>query len=653
MIDNSPQEPDIRPQGRRLVLGRGHAADVAIDDASVAPRHAMLYCNQVGLHVTGIEGSIVVNGRSIASTSHLRDGDWLQLGNVRFKVLRDGLVSPVTHSNGISITALTLEQSQQVILGGVSLAIRRGEFVGILGPSGSGKSSLIRCMLGYSHPTAGDIRVGGNEIPGHARLLWKTAGYVPQDDVLFRLLTVFENLNFSLQLREPMLNSKERIQIIRKRLEEMRLTDKSDQLVLTLSGGERKRVSVAQELLTSPMFLFLDEPTAGLDPANEARLMGELKRIAGAGVTIVCATHVLESAELLDRAVIMVGGLVAYDGNPSEMLGALRAKNYRELYDESRLQRYAKKHQPSDHVERPKMRLPKQQQEAVSCSQLAALLSRGARMMLRDVPWLVMLILQPIVIGILINLSQHTGKIELLFTFAAVSSVWLGLSNTSRELVKERAHYMRERHFGISSYTYIASKVILYALVGAVQLAIVVVVLLMVTDTSIRTNLLNAGSFAIWLCLWSAYLGAVMTGLWVSAVAKTQEWAIAFVPLLILPQLLLTKEATTMTGERHFKSIYNLFENGGKDRNGEVIKKSVPEITVELLSLSLQTRPCIALLSTTISSQEKLPHSFSRSLPMVADIVHSIVLIIAPGFLLLWTVRIQEPYWLKSYGTHP
>ena len=652
MTDTTERLPSIKPDGRRLTVGRSSGSDVLLTDPSVAPRHALLYSNSIGLHVTAIDWPVSINGRAVRTTRHLKHGDRLKIGRLVFLVAGNELIAPAESAAGINVEGLVVATAGRKILNGVSVHFGRGEFVGLLGPSGSGKSTLLRCLLGYTQPTEGTIEVGGLAIPDQAPQLWKSAGYVPQHNVLFPLLTVFENLDYSLRLREPAMPERERARIIAGRLEQLGIGAQSNDLVRVLSGGELRRVCVAQELLTAPTFLFLDEPTTGLDPANEARLMLELQRIAKAGVIVVCATHVLESAQLLDRAVILTHGQVAYDGKAAEMLQAVGAQGFRELYDDGLLRKRARaSHAQSTSGQSLPPAIKRLERVSGMASQIVTLLSRGVRLLTRDLPWMAMLLLQPLVIGILIIMSQHqpTRVVESFSTFAAVAAVWLGFSNTARELVKERSHYIRERLFGMSSLAYVLSKCALFAVVGALQLALIVTILrsFNALDVHQRQDLAAVHAVTMWMCLFAAYLGAAFIGLCVSALARSQEWAVAVVPLLVLPQLLLTQEATGMTTDGRFESAYYMF-----DRTGQP-SRTVPEWAVEACSLAMQTRPCVSLLSPVRPWDAESGRPLAASwTPIAVNVSHALLLIVLPGALLICLVRSCEPSWLKSFDVH-
>jgi ABC transport system ATP-binding/permease protein len=334
----------IDASARPLLVGRGPGVDVVLFHPSVARKHALLLRTSVMLQISDRSGGATyVNGRQVRGAAVLRDGDTVVFGGeAPFRVENGKLVGTVDGGGiALRVERLTVEvQNSGVtsrLLDNITIKIKPGQFVGLLGPSGAGKTTLLRCLVAYVTPTAGSIHAGDLELPGQAASFWPHVGFVPQNDILYLALTARESLDFALQFRATSLNRREQRQLIDERLIQLGLIDRADVRLENLSGGERKRVSVAIETLARPRALFLDEPTAGLDPANETRVMHELRQLAEGGTTVVCVTHVLENVQQLHRAIVLVKGRVVYDDPPDGLLDAFGAKSYPELYEPKRL----------------------------------------------------------------------------------------------------------------------------------------------------------------------------------------------------------------------------------------------------------------------------------------------------------------------------
>ena len=213
------------------------------------------------------------------------------------------------------------------ILEMVDLTLHPGEMCALIGPSGAGKSTLIKALLGLRDPDEGSVTMGRVPVTEVGPV-----GYVPQDDVLHRGLTVQRELAYAAELRMPETSAEERQSRIAEVLDQVGLSDRSGVRIRRLSGGQRKRVSVALELLTGPPLLILDEPTSGLDPGLEARTMTLLSQVAETGRIVLVATHAMESLEMAEALCVLVGGRVAFFGPPRMALSYFRVDRYAELF---------------------------------------------------------------------------------------------------------------------------------------------------------------------------------------------------------------------------------------------------------------------------------------------------------------------------------
>ena len=213
------------------------------------------------------------------------------------------------------------------ILKKVDLTLHPGEMCALIGPSGAGKSTLIKALLGLRDPNKGSVRMGSLPM---AEL--GPVGYVPQDDALHRGLTVRRELAYAAELRMPEASAQERQSRIAEVLDQVDLGDRVGVRIRRLSGGQRKRVSLALELLTGPPLLILDEPTSGLDPGLEARTMKLLSQVAETGRIVLVATHAMESIEQAEALCVLVAGHVAFFGPPRKELPYFRVDRYAELF---------------------------------------------------------------------------------------------------------------------------------------------------------------------------------------------------------------------------------------------------------------------------------------------------------------------------------
>src|ERR1700692_3299380 len=198
-----------------------------------------------------------------------------------------------TRTGGLDVHGVTWTiEGNKTLLDNISIAARPGTLTAVIGPSGAGKSTLARLVAGYTHPTSGTVSFEGHNIHAEYASLRSRIGMVPQDDVVHGQLTINQALGYAAELRMPPDTTKEdRQRVVAQVLEERELTPHAETRIDKLSGGQRKRASVALELLTGPSLLVLDEPTTGLDPALDRQVMMMLRQLADAGRVVLVVTH--------------------------------------------------------------------------------------------------------------------------------------------------------------------------------------------------------------------------------------------------------------------------------------------------------------------------------------------------------------------------
>jgi ABC-type multidrug transport system ATPase subunit len=318
-------------------IGREPDNDIVLADLWVSRRHAEVRRVGPDHHLVDLASSNGVhhNGRRVPRAV-LAPGDRFTIG--RHEFLFDGQHLYQHDDMGpTSIIAddITVDIKGNVLLDDVSFALRHGTLLGIVGPSGCGKSTLLKAMTGIRPATRGRLLYDGRDLYEHYSELRYRIGMVPQDDVLHRQLTVRRALRFAASLRFANdVPRRQRWQRVKDVLELLGLTARARQRIDTLSGGQRKRTSVALELLTEPSLLALDEPTSGLDPALDKEVMRELRLLADRGRTVVVVTHSVLHLDLCDHVLVMCqGGRMGYFGPPDELLGFFGSEDYADVFD--------------------------------------------------------------------------------------------------------------------------------------------------------------------------------------------------------------------------------------------------------------------------------------------------------------------------------
>ncbi len=343
------------------------------------------------------------------------------------------------------------------------------------------------------------------------------------------------------------------------------LSQQRGTLITNLSGGQKKRVSIAMELLSRPTLLFLDEATSGLDLGTEAQMMRLFRELADGGVTTVCITHYVDSLDICDMVAYFVRGQLAYYGPPAELKGYFGISAIREVYlkeagrtaeeweatfqaSPAYAQYVAGRAAPAEKFEATLIR-PGQAIEVVRHSnlrkQLWVLTRRYLQVMLAD--WrnvLIMLGLAPIV-GLLVGIVPSGGENEntlalasrqgqLCFTLTLIM-LFLGIFGAIREVVKELPIYRHERFINLEILPYLGSKVLLLAVVGAIQTLELLIVIHLGTDMRDDGPVAVVGQFIL---LFYTTVAAMLLGLAISAAVDSADKAVMLMILVIIPQLL-------------------------------------------------------------------------------------------------------------------
>ena len=332
-------EPDRRAAATGIAwIGRSLDNDIVIPDVLASRHHAFLTPTPMGAEIRdaqSINGTFV-NGIKVGSAL-LCEGDVVTIGNIDLLFTGGILVrrrDVATRAGGLEVREVDFSIAGKNLLERVSLTARPGTLTAIIGGSGAGKTTLSRLIAGYATPTSGLVTFEGHDIHTEYASLRTRIGMVPQDDVVHRQLTVKQALGYAAELRLPPDTSKaDREQVIAQVLDELELTRHADTRVDKLSGGQRKRASVALELLTGPSLLILDEPTSGLDPALDLQVMTMLRQLADAGRVVLVVTHSLTYLDICDQVLLMApGGKTAFLGAPGQIGGVMGTTNWAQIF---------------------------------------------------------------------------------------------------------------------------------------------------------------------------------------------------------------------------------------------------------------------------------------------------------------------------------
>ena len=449
-------------------------------------------------------------------------------------------------SNGVAISLRNVSlavpkrfsTSKVNLLSGITVDVRPGEFVSILGPSGAGKSTLLHLMNGDFLPTAGEVQFDSLAPQAYLPERRQSLAYLPQAPVLHDPLTPRRALSYSARLRGLNLGRKQIISA----LEQVELSHRANTPIRKLSGGERKRVALAAELLGDPVALFLDEATSGLDPATEKEMMELFLREARSGKTVICITHFPDNVSLCDKVIVLARGLLIFYGTPAELLTHFHIHTISELYlkltvDPSVFRQpnlQSNKTWSDSSVATTRAPLAK---VPGALAQTAILAARYIQLLALDARNFTLLLLQAPVIALVIGATfgniavdyseQHAADLKQVAFLLIMAVLWCAGTNGVREIVKERPIFLHESRYGLNDTSYFISKFLPLGFLGVIQTILLLLLLGRIT------HLLGDWS-SHFVVLSLLALAATAIGLCISAAVTTSERAMTFLPVVLI-----------------------------------------------------------------------------------------------------------------------
>ncbi|MGC9398120.1 MAG: FHA domain-containing protein [Anaerolineae bacterium] len=586
-----------------LLIGRDPQAQIPLSAPVVSWHHARIQQRTGGAFIEDLNSTngTFVNGHRVRGRQSLQQGDRIQIGP--FKLLYErASIQQYAVTDGVRLDATNIVrevgrgQRHKRILKGIDLSIQPKEFVALVGTSGAGKSTLIQALSGFT-PADGQVLINGDDLYEQFDLYRTMIGYVPQDDIIHKNLSVHHALRYAAQLRLPADTSSQEIeQRIDKVLQAVGMTAQKEQPVSSLSGGQRKRVSIAAELLAEPKLFFLDEPTSGLDPGLEKKMMYTLRRLADEGRTVLLVTHATANINQCDHVCFLSQGRLVYFGPPQEAFHFFNVSSgdFADIYDrldaedpqEARRkarqweQRYRHSPQYQTYV-RQRQRSLSPPQPAPSpdgaerqgprvnpLRQFSILTRRYLELVQRDPLLLTVLVAVMPIIGILLllisesewlvgeSVSQITAQLEAelargeesasylivgntqtLLLMLSLAAVLLGLFAAAYEIVKERSIYQRERMVTLQIVPYIASKVTVLGTFTLLQCFLLLFVVGLKVSLP-QDGVLFPAPVEMYVTLVLGAVAAIMLGLFLSTLAPNENTVIYLVLLVLFFQII-------------------------------------------------------------------------------------------------------------------
>ena len=561
-----------------VTIGRADDNDIVVPDVLASRHHATLVLTPLGTEIQDRSSNgTFVNGTRVGSAI-LSEGDVVTIGNVDL-VVSGGMLVPrsetETRTGGLEVRAVeyVVDNGKQ-LLDNISLTARPGTLTAVIGGSGAGKSTLARLIAGYTTPSSGSVTFEGHDVHAEYASLRSRIGMVPQDDVVHRQLTVNQALGYAAELRLPPDTTKgDRAKIVADVLKELDLTKHADTRVDKLSGGQRKRASVALELLTGPSLLILDEPTSGLDPALDHQVMMMLRQLADAGRVVIVVTHMLSYLDTCDQLLLVApGGKTAYAGPPDQIGDAMGTTNWAKIFSqvgadpEEANRRFLERDQgpPPAQTDQP-ADLGKPVHTSLR-RQISTIARRQVRLVVADRAYFVFLALLPFILGALSLTvpgssgfglpAPHAGTPDESAQILALllpAAAFMGTALTIRDLVGERAVFQREQAVGLSPTAYLLAKTAVFCGFAILQSAIITAIVLigkgMPTQGAVLLGHSNlAATVELFATVAATCVASAILGLAISSLVRSSEQIMPLFVVAVMAQLVLCGGMVPVTG---------------------------------------------------------------------------------------------------------
>ena len=549
-LDNQKNILELFNNKDIITVGRDSSCDLRINDNRISRKHASikkLSNDKFLLKDLGSLNGIYVNGSKVNGTKTISKEDNIFISKYLLKI--DGKAKDL--SDELAISAIGIEKvypnqkKGKKALHKMDISVPSRSLLAIMGPSGCGKSTLLKSLNGESPPTKGRVLIFNQDLITNYEYLKTQIGYVPQDDIVHKQLTVEQSLFFAAKLRIANISKVDIKVKIDQILSELNISHIKKNLISDISGGQRKRVSIAIELLTDPMLLFLDEPTSPLDPQTIEDFLNILKKLSENGTTVIMVTHKPEDLDYMDEVIFMAdnnGGKIVYYGDSTKYKDYFNVNNAVSVFSQISggnskkwVEKYSNPRPLSTTQDKEKVLINKSNQSSIE--QFFWLTYRYFKIKTNDKVNTSIMLLQAPIIALLACLVFKEVTLSVLFIMA-VSAVWFGSTNAAREIVGELPIYSRERMYNLKLIPYIFSKITVLSLFSIIQSFVFIFILYFYYSDSNFDIYFNDPFFAF---IWMSFLtiSSTFLGLLLSAIFDTSEKVLAVVPIVLIPQIML------------------------------------------------------------------------------------------------------------------
>jgi len=633
---------------RQITIGRNSDCDIILDSETVSRYHATIRAIGDGTYSIkdlGSRNGTFINGKKVKGIARISLTDKIYIG--RHQLSLKGKAKDL--SEELAITAIGIEKTYSngvKALKKMDLSVPSKSLLAVMGPSGCGKSTLLKALNGDTPPTRGKVLLFGQELLSNYDYLKTQIGYVPQDDIVHRQLTVEECMYFTAKIRLDKPSDKKIDAKINQILSDLNLRDEDgelikDKLIHDLSGGQRKRVSIAVELLTDPLILFLDEPTSPLDPQTVEDFLGILKKLSDTGTTVIMVTHKPEDLDYMDEVIFMAeGGNITYYGDSKKYKQYFSVKTavavFAQISGETASQWIKRYLNP-----RPLSQTTSQDFNVKPNSNTSLFLQfywltmRYFRIKTNDKTNSKIMLIQAPIIAILICLIFDEITSGVLFMIA-ISAIWLGTQNAAREVVSEQAIYKRERMFNLDIFPYILSKITVLSFFAFIQSFLFIFILSVgYSDSLVSLNKPTEAFF------WMSFLSVASTflGLLLSSMVDTTEKAMTIVPLILIPQIMLAGLIAKVTSPLVEFLSYFTISRWGVEGFNDIQQIVIQEIPSDLGDIPTKVNAIDLLMVRFHTSYDNI---FTLAGTLKLDIYIIVFMIIIMIFLIYKTLKNKD-----------
>jgi ABC transport system ATP-binding/permease protein len=579
----------FRIQTQVIKIGRRPDNDIVVSDLSVSKQHAELRRLPTGGYSIidlGSHNGTYVNGIRV-NHAELSENDIIGIGHATFLVTGGELIEYVDDGRA-TFEAHQLQVvvrdggKDKVLLDDITFPLSERSMMAVIGPAGAGKSTLLNALTGKRPSTTGSVFYDYRDLYENYDELRHRIGLVPQESIIHDQLTAQTALGYQAELRfPPDTGADERNLRVGEVLDELSMTRHANTRIDRLSGGQKKRVNIGQELLTRPSLLFLDEPTSPLDPHLKRQMFEQMRHMANPdspqGQSVVVITHDVDSTliGMCDRLIVLQpGGKMAYFGPPDEGLKYFGEDDWADVFQafEDQPERdWAGEYKASPEfvkyvatpisvrqlrldVDRPEGEVMPKPKRRRSLGQVFTMARRYRRVMAADRVFIATTVLIPVVLGLLVKITPdelglvngtvaaHTFGTNLraiqVLMVLVISATLSGTALSIREFIKERDIYERERMAGLSATAYLFSKVLVLSVVSLLQMLVLVTVALIGVKVPSKGVVIPVNSLLeIFIALTVLSVSSMLIGLAVSTLVTKSDQAMPLLVGIIMIQI--------------------------------------------------------------------------------------------------------------------